>query len=925
MNTMKSLGLAILFIALSQSLIAQTALISYGSNFAYYDNQQEPPAQGSDEWEDLNYDDASWSTGNAELGYGDGDESTVINNNTYTGYFRHEFNVTNPGQYSDIDLDLTYDDGAVVYLNGVEVWRVNMPGGTISYNTFSSTTSNDNAQASTNLVNNLISGINVLAVEVHQRSTSSSDISFNFKLTGNVPGAVSVDRGPYLQKGTPTTMTVRWRTGSSTESIIDYGTSPTNLNMQVSDLAGKTEHVMEISGLNADTKYYYEVSNSSAVLVPASTDLYFQTSPTAGTVQSVRAWILGDCGTANSNQRAVRDAYYNYVGANHTDMILFLGDNAYNSGTDSEYQYGVFENMYEAKLQNTVAYSCLGNHDGYSADSGNQTGPYYDIFTFPTAAEGGGVASGTEAYYSYDYANIHFIVLDAYDTNRNVGGTMYNWCLNDIQNTTQEWIVAYWHHPPYTKGSHDSDSESNLIDMRENFLPILEDNGVDLVLGGHSHSYERTYFIKGHYGNSNSFDINTHTVGTTGDGDGQASGNGTYYKEITGPDAGDGAVYITTGSAGKTSGGSLDHEAMYTSLNLLGSCVLEVDGNQMDVKFIRSNGTIEDFFTIDKEASCTPGNSCDDGNVCTINDIYDAQCNCAGTFQDSDGDTVCDADDVCPGFNDLADADGDSVPDGCDICPGFDDNVDSDGDGVANGCDVCPGFDDTIDSDGDGVADGCDTCPGFDDTIDADGDGVADGCDACPGFDDALDGDGDTVPDGCDQCPTQDDALIGTACDDLDPCTANDIYDSNCNCAGTPTSDSDGDGVCDAADLCPGFDDAIDADGDGVPDGCDVCAGFDDTVDTDGDNVPDGCDACPLDANDDSDGDGVCDSNDICAGFDDTIDSDGDTVPDGCDSCPLDANDDSDGDGVCDSNDICPGFDDTVDSDGDTVPDGCDV
>ena len=170
-----------------------------------------------------------------------------------------------------------------------------------------------------------------------------------------------------------------------------------------------------------------------------------------GTNQSYRFWVLGDCGTANSNQRAVRDAFYNYSAGSHTDGILFLGDNAYNSGTDSEYQFAVFENMYEEKLKNTVAWSCLGNHDGYSADSDTQTGPYYDIFTFPTAGEAGGVSSGTEAYYSFDYGNIHFICLDSYDSDRSVGGAMYNWAQSDIQNTTQAWTVAFWHHPSLYK------------------------------------------------------------------------------------------------------------------------------------------------------------------------------------------------------------------------------------------------------------------------------------------------------------------------------------------------------------------------------------------------------------------------------------------------------------------------------------------
>ena len=79
---------------------------------------------------------------------------------------------------------------------------------------------------------------------------------------------------------------------------------------------------------------------------------------------------------------------------------------------------------------------------------------------------------------------------------------MMTWLTNDLAANDKEWVIAFWHHPPYTKGSHDSDTEGRLIDMRENALPILESYGVDLVLSGHSHSYERSHLLDGHYGTS---------------------------------------------------------------------------------------------------------------------------------------------------------------------------------------------------------------------------------------------------------------------------------------------------------------------------------------------------------------------------------------------------------------------------------------
>ncbi|GAB1308225.1 hypothetical protein KH5_09080 [Urechidicola sp. KH5] len=582
-----------------------------GDVWNYYDDGNTPPSNGGYNWTEIGFNDSSWSSGNAELGYGDGDETTSVDNRAETVYFRKSFNVSNHTSFSSLNLEAIRDDGMVVYLNGNEVWRNNMPSGPISYDTYANATisgSSENSWIQTNVSNLLVTGTNIVAVEVHQRSSSSSDISFNFRLSASsAPNNNSTVRGPYLQMGTSNSVVIRWRTETPTDTKVNYGTTLGALNHSVSNTALSTDHEIELIGLTPNTKYYYEIEDAGGVYVTQNIDMFYLTAPLVGTTQFVRAWILGDAGTANQNQRDVRDAYYNYAQSavnnpNQTDMMLFLGDNAYNSGTDSEYQ-AAFYDVYDKMLSKSVAWSTLGNHDGYSSgdnSNGLQTGPYYSMFTFPTAAEVGGVASGTEAYYSFDYANIHFIVLESYHKENNAA--QLTWLENDIASTTQDWIVALYHHPSYTKGSHDSDAEGDLEDVRANFLPRLEAGGVDLVLNGHSHSYERSYFLNGHYGKSNTFNSVSHTVGVNGDLSGKAdTADGAYSKDVT--DA-DGAVYITTGSAGKISGGSLNHPAMYASLNRLGSCVMEIEnivgGQKLTVKFIRENGAIDDYFTIEK-------------------------------------------------------------------------------------------------------------------------------------------------------------------------------------------------------------------------------------------------------------------------------------------------------------------------------------
>jgi acid phosphatase type 7 len=131
------------------------------------------------------------------------------------------------------------------------------------------------------------------------------------------------------------------------------------------------------------------------------------TAPAPGTAKPTRVWVLGDPGTGSSAQTAVRDAYYNFTGSRYTDLWLMLGDNAYSSGTDSEFQSKLF-NVYAAMLRKSVLFPTRGNHE--SASSGGNV-VYYNVFTMPRAGESGGVASGSEAYYSFDYGNIHFICL----------------------------------------------------------------------------------------------------------------------------------------------------------------------------------------------------------------------------------------------------------------------------------------------------------------------------------------------------------------------------------------------------------------------------------------------------------------------------------------------------------------------------------
>ena len=569
-----------------------TLLIPPNATWRYLDD-------GSDlgqTWRTIDFDDSGWPAGPAELGYGDGDEATVIGfgddveNRHITTYFRHAFTVDELDDIRYLKFWMRRDDGAVVYLNDQEVWRDNMREGRVQASTLARRGIGDHRE-NFDLYrvvppSGLRTGANVIAVEIHQDKPISSDVSFNFSATAMIGDIVpTLTRAPYLQQATPTSAVVCWRTDIPTRGWVRYGLSPDALDQVVSEDNPHADHQLALEGLAPETSYFYAVGNGDHTLVEPSPERFVTTHPRPGSTKPVRIWVLGDSGTANKNARSVRDAYVKFAGDRPCDLALMLGDNAYDDGTDEEYQQAVFE-TYPDQLRNTVFWSTLGNHDGHTAFSASLKGPYYDIFHLPTRAEAGGAPSGTEAYYSFDYANIHFICLNSYDVDRTRDGAMYTWLKADLAQLRSEWVIAFWHHPPYSKGSHDSDTEKGLIDMREVFLPLLEEAGVDLVLGGHSHCYERSKLIHGHYGMSD-----TLTPAMIVDGNG-----GRPYKKPTH----EGAVYTVAGSSGKISGGPLNHPVMEISLNELGSMVLDVHGNRLDATFIGATPGVGDRFSIVK-------------------------------------------------------------------------------------------------------------------------------------------------------------------------------------------------------------------------------------------------------------------------------------------------------------------------------------
>jgi hypothetical protein len=415
---------------------------------------------------------------------------------------------------------------------------------------------------------------------------------------GHRPGAPAgprLVRGPYLQLATPTSVVVRWRTDVPTEGRLLVGRTPAELAGVAVDARPSVDHALAADHLTAETRYAYAITAGAATLAGADDAHAFVTPAPVGARRPLRVWALGDSGTGNDDARAVRDAYLRFAGDRAPDLWLMLGDNAYPRGTDAEFQRDLFD-VYPTVLRRTALFATRGNHE--LADDGRGSA-YYDAFSLPTAGEAGGLPSGTEAYYAFDRANVHFVCLDSFGSSRALDGAMARWLAADLAATTQDWIIAFFHHPPYSKGTHDSDREIELVEMRQNLVPILEAGGADLVLSGHSHGYERSFFLGGHYGPSGTFSPAAHVKAA---GSGRADAPEGAYRKRAGRQGAVGTAYVVAGASGQvgrfTAG--MNHPAMFVSLQRLGSLVLDVEGLALHVRYLDEAGATEDRFDVVK-------------------------------------------------------------------------------------------------------------------------------------------------------------------------------------------------------------------------------------------------------------------------------------------------------------------------------------
>jgi len=458
-----------------------------------------------------------------------------------------------------------------------------------------------------------------------------ASLALSFSILVSLAPAAELRRSPYLLEMKPDGVTIRWRTDRSSPppALVRFGADPNKLDQAVmaTELPAAANNAFDwtarLTGLKPSTKYYYALDMAGVTLCGGDEDHSFMTSPPVGEKALLRFWCLGDSGSnrpRGPNTDAalkaggptgpflVRNGFLKFNGDKPIrGGIVLLGDNGNPHGSDIQYQTAFFQ-TYPKLLSKTALWPCVGNHDMERNVYGRTFATSVDSATSESTNEG----PHFPFYYSADIGNVHLVMLDPWwtwwtrntDLNHRPWRQQMEWLDKDLAATKQEWVVIGDHFPCYADGNYNSDGAGGMLAMlRKELVPLCDKHGVDLFLAGHDHSYQRSYLIANHLGDSNTFDKEKH-VKFAGDGRQEP-----IVKRF-GPESG--TLYVVHGAAGGgRPGGNYKHPAMVPMpekegkvLNGIvgaGSFVFDVDGLTLTGYALDAEGNVLDQFSLQKQ------------------------------------------------------------------------------------------------------------------------------------------------------------------------------------------------------------------------------------------------------------------------------------------------------------------------------------
>ena len=564
-----------LFFLLTIHFVFSQVLIPKGSFWKYLDDGSN---QGTS-WREVSFNDNGWSSGKAQLGYGDGDENTKIsygsssNNKHICYYFRKTFTVSDPNAASGLNISLLRDDGAVVYINGFEVARSNMPSGNISYSTVAASTVSGSAEGAYykyNISSSILNaGNNIIAVEVHQRSSSSTDLSFDLKLEFGDYNYYK--KLPYvIYPGSNNEMIVLWQLKDTETCTFKYGTDTnySNGTITTNEYSTDHQHKVALTGLSVDQKYYYQVSVDNSSVREGS----FNTGA-PDSAQTMTFFAYGDTRSNPDDHDQVAARIMSDISQNNLKQTFVMnsGDLVSNGDLESSWQSEFFNQQYThiTELLGNLPYmSAMGNHE----EQGILFGKYFPYPMF----------QNNRYYYSFDYGPAHITVIDE-ETDFLQGSTQYNWIVNDLSSTNKGWKIVMLHKPGWSAGGH-----SNSTEVQNTLQPLFKQYNVKVVITGHNHYYAR------------------------------ASVNGVQH--------------ITTGGGGAP---LYDPDSSYPNIIKVDKsnhyCKLEINNRKLHFSAIRSDGSLIEAFNVQIPNA---------DNIETINSLVSIYPNPASSYVIVEGDEI---------------------------------------------------------------------------------------------------------------------------------------------------------------------------------------------------------------------------------------------------------------------------------------------
>jgi len=298
----------------------------------------------------------------------------------------------------------------------------------------------------------------------------------------HAPGAVAqataptLLRMPYVQSTTSTSTVLAWVTDSPDPAEVRYSldqsyTSVVAATTEIID--GSYSHHAALTGLTLGPPYHYRVYQAGADLTPWP-DVTFTTAVDRGDPYFAFA-ALGDSRDGRPEAYQVHEQMRLW----DVDLVLHTGD-LVSEGSYDRFQREVFD-VYADTIRSVPLYPARGNHDLGAA--------YRDVFYLP---ENAWRPADRELYYSFDWGHAHFVSVDVYSgLNEITPGIpdrdMQEWLVADLARSGQFWKVVFFHLPAYSSGAHGSSAE-----IRDKLVRVCEEAGVDVILAGHDHDYERT-------------------------------------------------------------------------------------------------------------------------------------------------------------------------------------------------------------------------------------------------------------------------------------------------------------------------------------------------------------------------------------------------------------------------------------------------